>query len=197
MSAVSVSSANITLPGTAKLGRELQTQLTVEKPEGIVSVNLQLHPGVKWNEVNNILFSYGVSLTKSDYLNQGLAQVSVASKNIAAISELSFVAYLNLSSLQPTTLNQRERGLFGLTNLTSSEVAGRSLTGNGIVIGIGDDSNPLHLDNTNKVLNRNPSFITNNHGRLVTGVVGGDGLIEERYKGVAPNSLMIIDFLFI
>ena len=182
------------LPGSFKLGRELQTQLTVEKPEGIVSINLQLHPGVQWNEVFAILSSHGVSLTKSNYLNQGLAQVNVASKNITAISELPFVAYLNLSFLQPTVLNQRERGLFGLTNLTSSEVAGRSLTGNGVVIGIGDDSNPLHLDNTNKVLNRNPSFITNNHGRLVTGVVGGDGLIEERFKGVSPNSLLLVDF---
>ena len=182
------------LPGASKLGSELHTQLAVEKPQGIVSLNLQLHPGVQWNEAFAILTSYGVSLTKSDYLNQGLAQVNVASKNITAISELPFVAYLNLSFLQPTVLNQRERGLFGLTNLTSSEVAGRSLTGNGIVIGIGDDSNPLHLDNTNKVINRNPSYISKNHGRLVTGVVGGDGLIEERYKGVAPNSLLIIDF---
>ncbi|MEJ8816745.1 S8 family serine peptidase [Lacibacter sp. H407] len=182
------------LPGASKLGSELHTQLAVEKPDGIVSLNLQLHPGVQWNEVFAILSSYGVSLTKSDYLNQGLAQVNIASKNIAAISELPFVAYLNLSFLQPTTLNQRERGLFGLTNLTSSEVAGRSLTGNGTVIGIGDDSNPLHLDNTNKVINRNPSYISKNHGRLVTGVVGGDGLIEERFKGAAPNSLLIVDF---
>ncbi len=182
------------LPGTFKLGQELQARLTVEKPEGILSVNLQLHPGVKWNEVNTILSSYGVSLTKSDYLNQGLAQVSVAKKNIASVSELPFVAYLNLSFLQSTELNQRERGLFGLTNLTSSEVAGRNLTGNGIIVGVGDDSNPVHLDNTNNIINRNPSFISNNHGRLVTGIVGGDGIIEERYKGVAPNSLLVVDF---
>lgn len=182
------------LPGTAKLGRELQKQQSIEKPESIVTVNLQLHPGVLWNEVKSTLASYGVSLTKSDYLNQGLAQVSVASKNINSISELPFVAYLNLSFLQTTPLNQRERGLFGLTNLTNSEVAGRNLTGNGIIVGVGDDSNPVHLDNTGKLINRNPSFISNNHGRLVTGIVGGDGIIEERFKGVAPNSLLIVDY---
>lgn len=186
--------AMMQLPGASKLGSELHTQLAVEKPDGIVSLNLQLHPGVQWNEVFAILSSYGVSLTKSDYLNQGLAQVNIASKNIAAISELPFVAYLNLSFLQPTTLNQRERGLFGLTNLTSSEVAGRSLTGNGITVGVGDDANPLHIDNNKNLINRNPTIVGTNHGRQVAGTVAGDGLIQERYKGVAPNSMLISEY---
>lgn len=186
--------AMIQLPGAYKLGRELQTQHAIEKPEGIVLINLQLQPGVLWKDVNTILSSYGVSLTKSDYLNQGLAQVSVASKNITAISELPFVAYLNLSNLKNELLNGRERQMFGLTNLTSMEAGGRNLTGNGISIGIGDNANPIHIDNNKNLINRNPSYITSNHGRLVTGTVGGRGLIHERYKGVVSNSLLISDF---
>ncbi|MEJ8841304.1 S8 family serine peptidase [Lacibacter sp. H375] len=186
--------AMINMPGSAKLGRELNTLLPAQQPETVLLLNLQLQPGVKWNEVKETLSGYEVVLTKSDYLNQGLAQVNFPAKNITAVSNLPFVSFLNASFLQPTPLNQRERGLFGLTNLTSSEVAGRNLSGLGTTVGVGDNADPLHLDNTKNVLNRNPSFTTNNHGRQVTGVVGGDGLIEERYKGVAPNSLLIVDY---
>lgn len=186
--------AMINMPGAAKLGRELNTLLPSQQPETILLLNLQLQPGVKWNEVKETLAGYDVVLIKSDYLNQGLAQVNIPAKNISAVSNLPFVSFINASFLQPTPLNQRERGLFGLTNLTSSEVAGRNLSGLGTTVGIGDNADPLHLDNTKNVLNRNPSYISNNHGRQVTGVVGGDGLIEERYKGVAPNSLLIVDY---
>lgn len=186
--------AMINMPGSAKLGRELNTMLPLQQAETMLLLNLQLQQGVKWNEVKETLAGYEVVLTKSDFLNQGLAQVNIPAKNISAVSNLPFVVFMNLSHLQPTELNQRERGLFGLTNLTSSEVAGRNLSGLGTTVGVGDNANPLHLDNTKNVINRNPSFITNNHGRAVTGVVGGDGLIEERYRGVAPNSQLIVDY---
>ncbi len=182
------------MPGTAKLGNEIKTELTGNTTETPILVNLQLYPGVKWNDVQPVLSFYGVTLTKADYLNQGLAQVSVAASRIAAISELPFIAYINLSFLKTELLNQRERGLFGLTNLTNMEVAGRNLSGNGITIGIGDNADPFHLDNNTNLINRNPAYQTNNHGRQVAGVTGGDGNIEERYKGVAPKSLIVADY---
>nr|WP_294905369.1 S8 family serine peptidase [uncultured Lacibacter sp.] len=185
--------AMISMPGSAKLGRELKQSITTKHPDAPLVLSLQLLPGFKWSEVSATLSGYGIVLTKSDYLNQGLAQVNMPAKNVALVSELPFVAYMNVSNMQPHELNQRERGLFGLTNLTSSEVIGRNLSGNGVTVGIGDNANPLHLDNTKNVINRTPVFISGNHGRVVTGVVGGDGLIEERYKGAAPKSTLVVD----
>lgn len=182
-------------PGAAKLGKEIKTALETKPAEAPVLVNLKLHPGVKWNEVQPQLSFYGVTLTKADYLNQGLAQVSVAAGRISSISELPFIAYINLSFFNTEVLNQRERGMFGLTNLTSFEVAGRKLTGNGVTIGIGDNADvSLHIDNANNTINRNPSHQANGHGRLVGGTAAGNGIIEERYKGAAPGSLMISDY---
>nr|MBP6687011.1 S8 family serine peptidase [Lacibacter sp.] len=180
--------------GSAKLGRELTTLLPAQQPETILLLNLQLQTGVKWNEVKETLAGYQVSLTKSDYLNQGLAQVSIPAKNIAAVSDLPFIAFLNYSHLKNEILNGRERMMFGLTNLTSLEVGGRNLTGTGTAVGIGDDANPFHVDNDKNLINRNPSYISNNHGRLVTGTVGGLGIVNERYKGVLSNSLLIADY---
>ncbi|MEQ1797006.1 MAG: S8 family serine peptidase [Lacibacter sp.] len=187
--------AVIHMPGSAKIGKELKTLLSTKTSELPVLINLKLHAGVKWNDVQSQLAFLGVTLKKADYLNQGLAQVSVAAGRISVISELPFVAYLNLSFLNIEPLNQKERGMFGLTNLTSLEVAGRHLTGSGVTIGIGDNADvSLHIDNANNTINRNPSYYTNGHGRLVGGTAAGNGIIEERYKGAAPGSLMISDY---
>jgi len=187
--------AVIHMPGSAKLGKELKTLLATKTFELPVLINLKLHTGVKWNDVQSQLAFLGVTLKKADYLNQGLAQVSVAAGRISALSELPFVAYLNLSFLNIEPLNQRERGMFGLTNLTSFEVGGRNLTGSGVTVGVGDNADPLHLDNNTNLINRNPSFSgAFAHGKHVTATVGGDGIIEERYKGVAPGSPLIVDY---
>lgn len=185
--------AMMNMPGSAKLGRELNTMLPVQQPEVIMLLNLQLQPGVKWNDVKETLAEFGVVLTKSDYLNLGLAQVNIPAKNVSVVSNLPFVSYLDYSHLKTEILNGRERMMFGLTNLTSLEAGGRNLTGSGIAIGIGDDSNPFHIDNNKNLINRNPSYISFNHGRMVTGSVGGAGLINERYKGVVSNSILIAD----
>ncbi len=187
--------AVIHMPGSAKIGKELKTLLSTKTSELPVLVNLKLHNGVKWNDVQSQLAFFGVTLKKADYLNQGLAQVSVPAGRISAISELPFVAYINLSFFNIEPLNQRERGMFGLTNLTSFEVGGRNLTGNGVTVGVGDNADPLHLDNNTNLINRNPSFSgAFAHGKHVTATVGGDGIIEERYKGVAPGSQLIVDY---
>jgi hypothetical protein len=186
--------AMISMPGSVKLGRELSGWMAEQRPETSLLLSLQLLPNVNWSDVNQTLSEYGVILVKSDYLNQGLAQVNISSKNVHAVSELPFIGYLNYSNFKPEVLNGRERMMFGLTNLTNSEAGGRNLSGNGISIGIGDDANPNHIDNDRTLINRNPSFISYNHGRLVTGSVGGAGLINERYKGVVSNSILIADY---
>lgn len=182
------------LPGSAKLGRELSQSFTQQQPETIITLNIQLLPAVQWTDVKAQFENLGASLTKSTFLNQGLLQIRVAAKQIDAISRIPVVAYINTGNNQVVPLNQRERGLFGLTNLTGSEAGGRNLTGAGVTVGVGDDADPVHLDNTKNVLNRNPVYTSNTHGRMVSGVVSGDGLVEERFRGVAPKSLLVVDY---
>lgn len=182
------------LPGSAKLGRDLSQSIASQQPETVLTLNVQLLPAVQWIDVKTHFENLGAALTKSTFLNQGLLQIRVAAKQVNAISQIPAVAYINTGNNQVVPLNQRERGLFGLTNLTGSEAGGRNLTGAGVTVGVGDDSDPMHLDNTKNVLNRNPIYTNNIHGRMVSGVVSGDGLVEERFRGVAPKSRLIVDY---
>ncbi len=188
--------AVVNMQGAAKLGRELKEAIAGNAtPSHLLLVNLQLYPGVKLADVSSVLNFYGITITKKEYANQGLLQVSVPVAKIPAISELPFIASVNLSHMQYELLNQRERGAFGLTNLLSSEAAGRNLSGAGITVGVGDNSDPtLHIDNTVNVINRNPAYQLFGHGRHVTGTVSGDGIVEERFRGVATNSRVVTDY---
>jgi hypothetical protein len=184
------------MQGSAKLGKEIKASVSANNsPAQPLLVNLQLYPGVKLADVSSILAFYGVSITRKEYANQGLLQASVPAGRITALSDLPFIASLNLSFMQYELLNQRERGAFGLTNLLSSEAAGRNLLGSGTTVGVGDNADPtLHIDNTTNIINRNPAYRTNGHGRHVTGTVSGDGIGDERFKGVAVNSRVIADY---
>lgn len=182
------------MPGFVKIGSELKEYIAHKTTDVSTLVNIQLHPGISWREVEPTLNSLGAILTKSELLNQGLAQVSISTSNIPSLSELAFVAYVNLSFLTPQVLNGRERGMFGLTNLTSIEMSGRNLSGAGVFVGVGDNANPNHLDNDKNVINRNGAYITANHGRHVTGTITGRGIGNERYKGAAPNTMIVADY---
>lgn len=182
------------MPGNAKYGGELKQSILIQQPEAMLTLTVQLLPTVQWNDVRAQFENFGATLTKSTFSNQGLLQIRVAAKQIDAISKMPAVAYINTGNNEVMPLNQRERGMFGLTNLTGSEAGGRNLTGTGVTVGVGDDADPIHVDNTKNVLNRTPISIANNHGRMVSGVVSGDGLLEERFRGVAPKSLLIVDY---
>lgn len=182
------------MPGSAKVGVELKQYIIKAAGDVSVLLNIQLHPGIIWKDVEPKLNSLGVILTKSELLNQGIAQITIPTSNITALSELAFIAYVNLSFITPEVLNGRERGMFGLTNLTSLEIQGRNLSGKGVFVGVGDNANPTHVDNDKNLINRNGAYITANHGRHVTGTITGRGIGNERFKGVASNTMIVADF---
>jgi len=181
------------LPGYLKVSAELQEQLTKQLPLENVTINLLLHNQVNWNDVYPSLSSLEIVLKNTARVNQGLLEIIIPAKNIAQLSEFPFISFLSLSNKTLQLLNGRERGMFGLTNLTSSEVLGRNLSGNGVTVGVGDDSNPAHIDNDRNLINRNPAYISLNHGRMVTGSIISNGIVNERVRGAAINAKAVAD----
>lgn len=181
--------------GELKKGMSLKALEKNATPQQRLTVSLQLQPGISWNDVSAALSTMGVSLLKADYLNQGLAQVYIPAGNINAVAAQPYVRYMDAGNWEIHPLMQRERGIFGLTQLSNNTVGGRNLKGNGITIGVGDDADPsLHLDLRKNVINRSPAWTGFNHGRLVAGIVGGDGVVDEQYTGVAPDGLLVADY---
>ena len=75
--------------------------------------------------------------------------------------------------------------------LQSAITGGRNLRGDGVVVGVGDDSNPLrHVDFTGRIINR-AATPGGTHGLHVMGTTGGGGIAQEKFTGYAPKSKIL------
>ena len=108
------------------------------------------------------------------------------------LAALPFVSSLTLQPTKPIALNYNNRAAHGADALGSP--AERRLMGDGVVVGVGDDSDPSsHIDFTGRLIQRN-SQAPNYHGTHVTGTVGGGGILSPKYPGMAPHATIISQF---
>ncbi|HEX4956958.1 MAG TPA: S8 family serine peptidase [Lacibacter sp.] len=184
------------LPGEMKYSKGVAMQLQQPTlPNTALIICVQLMPGVKSSDVLPWLQQDGFTLTRDQFLNGGLLIGTAFKSNISKIASYPFVQFIGTGNYTLSELVFREPGVLGLTGLTSSQGASRSLSGNGVSVAVGDNADPTsHIDNQKNMVNRNPLLITaGNHGTLVTGIISGDGIIRERLTGVAVNSFVVTD----
>ena len=65
------------------------------------------------------------------------------------------------------------------------------MTGKNITVGVGDNSDlSTHIDFAGRLINRNPAPV-NYHGTHTTGTAAGAGIMNIKYKGMAPGSTVV------
>lgn len=111
-----------------------------------------------------------------------------SSQVLSKIAALPYVSFVAPQSVKSRPLNYNDRAAHGADALGAS--SGRSLLGDGMVLGIGDQSPPTHVDFTGRLINRNPGAVTL-HGSLTAGTMAGAGIADPRYKGMAPHATII------
>ncbi|HLU16585.1 MAG TPA: S8 family serine peptidase [Edaphocola sp.] len=120
--------------------------------------------------------------------NKWIAQIAVADLNpLAALPEV-----LNISpKFEDQALNSQA---IALTNATTPKAAsGLGLTGEGIVVGVGDDSYASHIDLADRATNLNP-LNASQHGQHTSGTVAGAGIINELNAGFAPKASLVTNY---
>ncbi|HET9057798.1 MAG TPA: S8 family serine peptidase [Chitinophagaceae bacterium] len=136
----------------------------------------------------------GGIVTSSQFEEQNIVQANITENKILTICNFPFVYYVNKTSGKDEPLNDFTRATHGISSLVNNSISGRNLTGNNVVMGVGDDANPTtHIDLVDRVINRNgaPALF---HGTHVSGTVGGAGLVNERFTGIAPKSTIVSSF---
>ncbi len=143
------------------------------------------------NEVEAELKARNFVILPSLYREYRMLSVRLSSARIAELASLPFVEYVQPAMGPDQLLNNKSTVNARSNVLRSLLPGGRGLDGSGVVVGIGDDSNPMnHIDFSERVINRNP--ITGGaHGLHVMGITGGAGIIEEKYTGFAPKTTII------
>ncbi len=129
-------------------------------------------------ELNDIRFK--------DYRIIGLR---IAVERLSELAALPIIDYVQAAPAEDQLLNNKSM-LNARANVIRSSL-GRNLTGQGVVIGIGDDSNPVrHMDFAGRMINRNV-LSGGAHGIHVMGTAAGAGILDERYIGYAPKASII------
>lgn len=183
------------IPENLKLSPMALQELKVSNADKKISISILLQEKEKPDNFISLLNDLGFIPLRKSFQSSGIFFGTIEIKRLKDLAAIPAVKYINLASSAPEPLNFRERGVFGTTMFTNAQ-SGRNLSGAGIVVGVGDNADPTsHIDLQNNVINRSPAPIGGSaHGTLVTGVVSGDGLIEERWTGVAPGATVVSDY---
>lgn len=176
-------------PALYKIEPALLQQNVVQK---LVAVNYQA--SMNRQQVIQQLQAKGAEVLSTKYEATSVVFIQPTKNNIEEIAQLPFVNSVSLQSLTDKPLNNKAVALHGLGSLLSP--SGRNLSGKGIAVGVGDNSEVAtpHIDFKNRVINR-VSFPFSFHGIHVSGIVAGGGLLDPRYNGMAPRATIVSQYL--
>ena len=112
------------------------------------------------------------------------------------VASFPFIEYIEPAPHGDQLLNYESRNNSKANILNAATgVGGHDLKGSGVVIGVGDNSDPqYHIDFNGRLIDFGPAAYTY-HGTHVHGTVGGAGNGNELFKGYAPKSTMVTQFL--
>jgi hypothetical protein len=166
------------------------------KVPGTVDVWIRFLKILSSESVSAELRQRNFDVLSTDFKDYHIISLRVPLQRLNELASLPFIEFVQPAPHDDQPLNNVDRG-DARANLLNASVAfgGRDLRGEGIVIGIGDDANPsVHLDFTNRIINRTYAPASGQHGQHVAGTAAGAGILNERYKGFAPKATIITQY---
>jgi hypothetical protein len=141
------------------------------------------------NEVIKELEASGAQIMHTKIQPEHIIFINASMQAINKIAALPFVTYINVQILKDTVANYNNRAIHSLDALNS--LSGRNLQGRNVTVGVGDNADPSsHIDFSGRLIDRNYNW-TEAHGTHTTGTTGGGGILNPKYRGMAPMSTLI------
>jgi hypothetical protein len=177
------------LPVSYKIEPGLLTGSVVQK-----TIAVSYQSSLSRQMVIQQLQNKGADVLTTKFTGINVVFIQPTKDNITALAGLPFVNSLSLQSFNNKPLNYKSVGLHGVSSLLTP--SGRNLSGKGIAVGVGDNSEIAtpHIDFTGRVINRVP-FPFSFHGIHVSGTVAGAGLLDPKNNGMAPRATIISQYL--
>jgi hypothetical protein len=144
------------------------------------------------NEVLQELQRLGANILYTKIQPSNVIFIKASGLVVKKLAELPFVSYITMQELQDVPLNYNNRAIHALDALSAS--SGRNLQGENVTVGVGDDGDPSsHIDFAGRLTQRNPEPYST-HGTHTTGTTGGGGIVNPKYKGMAPRVNLISQY---
>lgn len=128
------------------------------------------------------------------WAQQHILEVTLPADKISSLATLPEVKYIN-PKFEDQALNDQCIAMTGAEGARApAAVGGYGLLGDGVTVGVGDDTNPqTHIDLADGLVMFNPC-IYSNHGCHTAGTISGNGIKDQRYTGFAPNATLVTQF---
>jgi hypothetical protein len=181
-----------TLEAKTKIAPALQKQLgeSMRDPDKLIAVSF--YGNIDKATAITELKQAGAQIKETKIQPAHVVFIDATADVVQKISALPFVAYVSSQQMKPVSLNYKNRNATGIDIL--GYAAGRNLQGANVTLGIGDEGDAsTHIDNSVHLINRNQAAPTV-HGTHVVGTLAGAGIVNPRYKGMAPKATVIGQF---
>ena len=148
-------------------------------------------PTVGWEQLKAQLNAHGVQYSRySDVFR--VVELTATRDELLALADIEAVTFLNWTEPPVKLFNQNGAHLTGAAALAqSTQLGGYGLTGKGIRMGIWDGDVLDHIDYGTRVHRcemESAAAATQYHGMHTTGTIVGNGLLDSRARGIAPEA---------
>ncbi len=162
------------------------------KVPGTIDVLILFPKTFNTGEVVLLLKEMGFQIIATDLSSYRIISIRIAGYRMGELASLPFVEYVQPAPGPDQPLNQNSRAA-SRANVLNASIAngGKGLNGEGVVIGVGDNSDvQTHADFSRRLINR-AATVSTGHGHHVTGIIAGAGNVNELYRGYAPKATII------
>jgi Subtilase family/Secretion system C-terminal sorting domain len=161
------------------------------KQAGTIDVWVSFPKSFSYEAVNAELHNKNFDIISDLYKSYHVISLRVSVKRLNELASLPFIEYVEAAPHEEQSLINKSTVNGRANVLRSSLPGGRNLRGEGVVIGIGDESDPLrHIDLSGRFINR-AAAPGGSHGVLVQGITAGAGNMQELYTGYAPKATIV------
>jgi Subtilase family/Secretion system C-terminal sorting domain len=162
------------------------------KESGTVDVTIAFPKNLAAQTVIAQLQPMGISIINKNWAAFQLLTIRIDHTKLNTLAALPFIEYVEPASapVQPLAYNALPSHRSNILNAPLS-AGGRALSGNGVVVGIGDQGNITnHADYNERIIDRSAGPYQY-HAFHVSGTVAGAGLINPIYKGHADRATVV------
>lgn len=178
-----------TLHANAKIAIELVQQLQQQVHDADKLIAVSYYGNIDNATVIAELQKAGAQVIETAIKPEQVVFIDASAAAVQKIAALPFVSYISSQYMKTVPLNYKNRGAHAVNSLGMP--SGRNLQGNNVVIGVGDEGNASsHIDFAGRMMDMTSPLFTN-HATHITGSVSGAGILNPKYKGMAPQATTI------
>ena len=157
---------------------------------GKIDVAIIFHDKTPQSKIQSVLNKFNVAVIENKHRGNTTIVGRINENKAKKLADSPIVAFVDVIQ-EPADMLNHENRLAQRTNVLNSNIpGGYGLLGKGVFVGVGDGGElGDHIDFGSRVHNEaNGTYNSfGDHGDHVAGIIGGDGSLNPRHRGMAPE----------